>query len=63
MQKSFCARIFFQELRGCASMMIGDFPMNLYSLDEFRENNVADFGNVLLRRRGIAKKGNAMSQE
>ena len=37
-------------------MMIGDFPMNLYSLDEFRENNVAAFGNVLLCRRGIAKK-------
>ena len=63
MQKSFCARIFFQDLRGCASVMIGDFPINLYSLEKTSKNEVADFGNVLLCRRGIAKKGNAMSQK
>ena len=50
----------FCDLRGCASVMIGDFSV---SLETFRENEVADFGNVLLCRRGIAKKGNAMSQK
>ena len=37
-------------------MMIGDFPINLYSLEKTSKNEVADFGNVLLCRRGIAKK-------